>query len=133
MLLLHTHHPDNYVVIWENFIILSQKKVNSIVAFNFCNLLHRLLRDGSPAFLAHSERCLFVLREFEKNWMSNGTIGQLDTHGYLLCSVKYCHYILDKIEFHAKYKHVSGNFYVHNFDMMSMLDISRKNSSEFSW
>ncbi|KAL5291033.1 HIP1.2 family protein [Megaselia abdita] len=132
MLLLHTHHPDHYVIIWENFIILSRIKVNSVAAFKFCNLLHRLLREGSPEFLSHSERCLFVLKQFEKDWMSFVTVGQLDTQGYLLSSVKYCHYIMDKIAFHAKYKHVSGTFSVQNVDMMSMLDKSRKDGSGFS-
>lgn len=106
--------------------------MNSVAAFKFCNLLHRLLRDGSPEFLAHSERCLFVLKEFEKDWMSFVTIGQLDTQGYLLCSVKYCHYIMDKIAFHATFKHISGNFSVQNLDMISMLDKRRKDGSGFS-
>lgn len=106
--------------------------MNSVAAFKFCNLLHRLLRDGSPEFLAHSERCLFVLKDFEKDWMSFVTTGQLDTQGYLLCSVKYCHYIMDKIAFHSKYKHISGNLSVQNIDMICMLDKRRKDGSGFS-
>lgn len=134
LLLLHTHRPDHYVIIWENFIVLSRIKVNSIAAFKFCHLLHRLLRDGSLEFLVHSERCLFVLQNFEKDWMTFVTTGQLDVLGYLLCSVKYCHYLMDKIVFHAKYKHVSGNFSMSNgnIDIVTMIDNYRRQDLKFS-
>lgn len=64
--------------------------------------------------------------------MSFVSTGQLDTKGYLLCSVKYCHYVMDKITFHSKHKHIAGNLSIQNVDMVFMLDKRKKDGSDFS-
>jgi hypothetical protein len=45
---------------------------NRIVAWKFCHVLHKVLREGHPQVLSHSQRHRREIEDLGKLWVSNG-------------------------------------------------------------
>lgn len=45
---------------------------NRIAAWKFCHVLHKVLREGHPQVLSHSQRHRGEIEDLGKLWVSNG-------------------------------------------------------------
>jgi len=45
---------------------------NRIVAWKFCHVLHKILREGHPKVLLHSQRHRAMIQDLGKLWVSDG-------------------------------------------------------------
>lgn len=73
-----------------------------IVAWKFCHVLHKVLREGHPNVLASSQRHKTLLQDLGKLW------GHLkDGYGKLI--QQYCQLLLTKLDFHRRNPGFPGN------------------------
>ncbi|EAT33144.1 AAEL014598-PA, partial [Aedes aegypti] len=75
---------------------------NRIVAWKFCNLLHKILREGHPNCCQHSMRHRSMLTEAGKLW------GHLND-GYGICIKHYTKLLVTKLEFHDRNPGIPGS------------------------
>ncbi|XP_058465660.1 huntingtin-interacting protein 1 isoform X3 [Malaya genurostris] len=75
---------------------------NRIVAWKFCHLLHKILREGHPHCCQHSMRHRGMLIEAGKLW------GHLND-GYGICIKHYTKLLVTKLEFHDRNPRIPGS------------------------
>ncbi|XP_062561752.1 huntingtin-interacting protein 1 isoform X2 [Armigeres subalbatus] len=75
---------------------------NRIVAWKFCHLLHKILREGHPHCCQHSMRHRAMLTEAGKLW------GHLND-GYGICIKHYTKLLVTKLEFHDRNVQIPGS------------------------
>ncbi|XP_055601246.1 huntingtin-interacting protein 1 isoform X3 [Uranotaenia lowii] len=75
---------------------------NRIVAWKFCHLLHKILREGHPHCCQHSMRHRGMLLEAGKLW------GHLND-GYGICIKHYTKLLVTKLEFHDRNPRIPGS------------------------
>ncbi|XP_039429233.1 huntingtin-interacting protein 1 isoform X7 [Culex pipiens pallens] len=75
---------------------------NRIVAWKFCHLLHKILREGHPLCCQHSMRHRGMLIEAGKLW------GHLND-GYGICIKHYTKLLVTKLEFHDRNPRIPGS------------------------
>ncbi|XP_055619994.1 huntingtin-interacting protein 1 isoform X2 [Toxorhynchites rutilus septentrionalis] len=75
---------------------------NRIVAWKFCHLLHKILREGHPNCCQHSMRHRGMLMEAGKLW------GHLND-GYGICIKHYMKLLVTKLEFHDRNPRIPGS------------------------
>ncbi|XP_065090097.1 huntingtin-interacting protein 1 isoform X2 [Ochlerotatus camptorhynchus] len=75
---------------------------NRIVAWKFCHLLHKILREGHPLCCQHSMRHRGMLSEAGKLW------GHLND-GYGVCIKHYTKLLVTKLEFHDRNPRIPGS------------------------
>nr|XP_029720881.1 huntingtin-interacting protein 1-like isoform X1 [Aedes albopictus]XP_029720882.1 huntingtin-interacting protein 1-like isoform X1 [Aedes albopictus] len=75
---------------------------NRIVAWKFCHLLHKILREGHPLCCQHSMRHRGMLTEAGKLW------GHLND-GYGICIKHYTKLLVTKLEFHDRNPGIPGS------------------------
>ncbi|XP_058838114.1 huntingtin-interacting protein 1 isoform X2 [Topomyia yanbarensis] len=75
---------------------------NRIVAWKFCHLLHKILREGHPHCCQHSMRHRGMLTEAGKLW------GHLND-GYGICIKHYTKLLVTKLEFHDRNPRIPGS------------------------
>ncbi|XP_021708106.1 huntingtin-interacting protein 1 isoform X4 [Aedes aegypti] len=75
---------------------------NRIVAWKFCHLLHKILREGHPNCCQHSMRHRSMLTEAGKLW------GHLND-GYGICIKHYTKLLVTKLEFHDRNPGIPGS------------------------
>lgn len=75
---------------------------NRFTAWKFCHLLHKILREGHPLCIQHSQLHKKMLIELGKLW------GHL-TDGYGICIKNYTKLLVTKLDFHARNPRFPGN------------------------
>ncbi|XP_045498080.1 huntingtin-interacting protein 1 isoform X3 [Colias croceus] len=75
---------------------------NRIVAWKFCHVTHKLLREGHPACLDDSQRHIGMIENLGKLWMHL-------REGYGRLIHLYCTLLLSKLKFHARNPRFPGN------------------------
>lgn len=75
---------------------------NRIVAWKFCHLLHKILREGHPLCCQQSMRHRGMLTEAGKLW------GHLND-GYGVCIKHYTKLLVTKLEFHDRNPRIPGS------------------------
>ncbi|XP_017780758.1 PREDICTED: huntingtin-interacting protein 1-related protein-like isoform X2 [Nicrophorus vespilloides] len=84
-----------------------------IVAWKFCYVLHKILREGHPLCLSHSQRHREYLDNIGKLW------GHLED-GYGKLIKQYTHILMNKLDFHRKNPRFPGNLNVTTDDLTSI-------------
>ncbi|XP_039752919.1 huntingtin-interacting protein 1 isoform X3 [Pararge aegeria] len=75
---------------------------NRIVAWKFCNVTHKLLREGHPACLDDSQRHINMIENLGKLWVHL-------REGYGRLINLYCNLLVTKLKFHARNPRFPGN------------------------
>ncbi|XP_059481934.1 huntingtin-interacting protein 1 isoform X2 [Neocloeon triangulifer] len=86
---------------------------NPIVAWKFCHLLHKVLREGHPNVLVQSQKHKGKLADFGKLW------GHLK-EGYGILIARYCHLLITKLKFHQQNPKFPGNLLVTPDELMNI-------------
>ncbi|XP_045772403.1 huntingtin-interacting protein 1 isoform X4 [Maniola jurtina] len=75
---------------------------NRIVAWKFCHVTHKLLREGHPACLDDSQRHIHMIENLGKLWVHL-------REGYGRLINLYCNLLVTKLKFHARNPRFPGN------------------------
>ncbi|XP_026327310.1 huntingtin-interacting protein 1-related protein isoform X2 [Hyposmocoma kahamanoa] len=75
---------------------------NRIVAWKFCHVTHKLLREGHPACLDDSQRHITMIENLAKLWVHL-------REGYGRLVNLYCNLLVTKLKFHARNPRFPGN------------------------
>ncbi|KAK7597678.1 hypothetical protein V9T40_009903 [Parthenolecanium corni] len=75
---------------------------NRITAWKFCHVLHKLLRDGHPQTIVHSQKYRSRIADLGKLWCHL-------KEGYGKLIQQYCQLLLVKLDFHMKNPGFPGN------------------------
>ncbi|CAG0903295.1 unnamed protein product [Darwinula stevensoni] len=100
-LIIGTHEEKGASRFWQ----LAPKQPiheNQVVAWKFCHVLHKLLRDGHPNVIPQSIRHRAALVELGRTWG--------EAHGKLVKC--YVDFLLAKLKFHENYPGFPGNVQV---------------------
>ncbi|XP_050054794.1 huntingtin-interacting protein 1 isoform X2 [Aphis gossypii] len=86
-----------------------------IVAWKFCHVLHKVLREGHPNVLASSQRHKTLLQDLGKLW-----VHLKDGYGKLI--QRYCQLLLTKLDFHRRNPGFPGNLVLSEEDLCRIGD-----------
>ncbi|XP_025208594.1 huntingtin-interacting protein 1 isoform X2 [Melanaphis sacchari] len=86
-----------------------------IVAWKFCHVLHKVLREGHPNVLASSQRHKTLLQDLGKLW-----VHLKDGYGKLI--QQYCQLLLTKLDFHRRNPGFPGNLVLSEEDLCKIGD-----------
>ncbi|XP_060839150.1 huntingtin-interacting protein 1 isoform X2 [Rhopalosiphum padi] len=86
-----------------------------IVAWKFCHVLHKVLREGHPNVLASSQRHKTLLQDLGKLW-----VHLKDGYGKLI--QQYCQLLLTKLDFHRRNPGFPGNLVLSEEDLCRIGD-----------
>ncbi|KAK6626210.1 hypothetical protein RUM43_006516 [Polyplax serrata] len=86
---------------------------NRIVAWKFCHVLHKVLREGHPQVVAHSQRHRGMIQDLGKLWchLKEG-YGKLIQH--------YTQFLITKLDFHRRNPRFPGNLVVSEEELESI-------------
>ncbi|XP_049295937.1 huntingtin-interacting protein 1-related protein isoform X5 [Anopheles funestus] len=107
--IIGTFHSNGGHAFWA-IAIRQPIQDNRIVAWKFCHLLHKILREGHPLCCAHSMRHRAMLLEAGKLW------GHLND-GYGICIKHYTKLLVTKLEFHDRNPRVPGSLSLRQGDL----------------
>ncbi|XP_053673129.1 huntingtin-interacting protein 1-related protein [Anopheles nili] len=107
--IIGTFHSNGGHAFWA-IAIRQPIQDNRIVAWKFCHLLHKILREGHPLCCQHSMRHRAMLLEAGKLW------GHLDD-GYGKCIKHYTKLLVTKLEFHDRNPRVPGSLSLRQGDL----------------
>uniref|UniRef100_A0A182LXA7 I/LWEQ domain-containing protein n=2 Tax=Anopheles culicifacies TaxID=139723 RepID=A0A182LXA7_9DIPT len=107
--IIGTFHSNGGHAFWA-IAIRQPIQGNRIVAWKFCHLLHKILREGHPLCCAHSMRHRTMLLEAGKMW------GHL-TDGYGICIKHYTKLLVTKLEFHDRNPRIPGSLSLRQGDL----------------
>ncbi|TSM28130.1 Huntingtin-interacting protein 1-related protein [Bagarius yarrelli] len=100
-ILLGTHWENGAVTFWSHAVSLPLAS-NAIVSWKFCEMVHKLLRDGHPNTLRDSQGHVPNMKQMGTLW------GSLhDRYGHIVAL--YVKFLCLKIEFHCKHKMIPPN------------------------
>lgn len=125
-IILGSHKESGATTFWSYSTNLPLSS-NSMVAWKFCYLLHKMLRDGHRNAVVDSGRHTRGVKDMGVLW------GNLhDRYGHIVSL--YAKYLCHKIEFHTKYKMIPGNLEATDetlerqsgSDMTKVLDITNE-------
>ncbi|RCN44160.1 I/LWEQ domain protein, partial [Ancylostoma caninum] len=71
--------------------------------FQFCHLLHKLIRDGHRRVPEESHRFISRIKQLGQFWK------HLNTSGYGICNETYSKLLVERLEFHRKYPVMPGS------------------------
>ncbi|XP_022160199.1 huntingtin-interacting protein 1 isoform X2 [Myzus persicae] len=86
-----------------------------IVAWKFCHVLHKVLREGHPNVVASSQRHKTLLQDLGKLW-----VHLKDGYGKLI--QQYCQLLLTKLDFHRRNPGFPGNLVLSEEDLCRIGD-----------
>ncbi|XP_046399860.1 huntingtin-interacting protein 1 isoform X2 [Ischnura elegans] len=86
---------------------------NRIIAWKFCHVLHKVLREGHPQVIPHSQRYKRKIEDIGKLW------GHLK-EGYGKLIYHYCRLLKMKLDFHSKNPRFPGNLQVTKEELESI-------------
>ncbi|XP_050073538.1 huntingtin-interacting protein 1 isoform X7 [Anopheles maculipalpis] len=107
--IIGTFHSNGGHAFWA-IAIRQPIQDNRIVAWKFCHLLHKILREGHPLCCQHSMRHRAMLLEAGKLW------GHLND-GYGICIKHYTKLLVTKLEFHDRNPRVPGSLSLRQGDL----------------
>uniref|UniRef100_A0A182NNG3 4-hydroxyphenylpyruvate dioxygenase n=1 Tax=Anopheles dirus TaxID=7168 RepID=A0A182NNG3_9DIPT len=107
--IIGTFHSNGGHAFWA-IAIRQPIQDNRIVAWKFCHLLHKILREGHPLCCQHSMRHRAMLLEAGKLW------GHLND-GYGICIKHYTKLLVTKLEFHDRNPRVPGSLSLRSGDI----------------
>ncbi|XP_041774626.1 huntingtin-interacting protein 1-related protein isoform X6 [Anopheles merus] len=107
--IIGTFHSNGAHAFWA-IAIRQPIQDNRIVAWKFCHLLHKILREGHPLCCQHSMRHRAMLLEAGKLW------GHLND-GYGICIKHYTKLLVTKLEFHDRNPRVPGSLSLRQGDL----------------
>lgn len=84
-----------------------------IVAWKFCHVLHKLLREGYPTTILHSQRHRAELENLGKLW-----VHLRDCYGKLI--KLYCDLLIAKLDFHRRNPRFPGNLAITHSELESI-------------
>lgn len=96
-----SYHSNGGHAFWT-IAIRQPLQENRITAWKFCNVLHKLLRDGHPLVIQHSMRQRNMITDMGKLW------GHLND-GYGFCIKQYTKLLVTKLEFHDRNPRFPGS------------------------
>ncbi|XP_022837806.1 huntingtin-interacting protein 1-related protein isoform X4 [Spodoptera litura] len=99
--LIGTFKEQSAVTYWMVAIRLPLQE-NRIVAWKFCHVTHKLLREGHPACLDDSQRHIGMIENLGKLWVHL-------REGYGKLVHLYCNLLVCKLKFHARNPRFPGN------------------------
>ncbi|XP_022697465.1 huntington interacting protein related 1-like isoform X2 [Varroa jacobsoni] len=95
-ILIGTHHERGPYTFWE-FAMRLPVQENPILAWKFCYVVHKLLREGH-------DKCIPVSFRYMNKFADLGRLWGLLNEGYGRLIELYCALILQKLKFHARYQ-----------------------------
>uniref|UniRef100_A0A2M4BAD3 Putative actin-binding protein n=1 Tax=Anopheles marajoara TaxID=58244 RepID=A0A2M4BAD3_9DIPT len=107
--IIGTFHSNGGHAFWA-IAIRQPIQDNRIVAWKFCHLLHKILREGHPLCCQHSMRHRGMLLEAGKLW------GHLND-GYGICIKHYTKLLVTKLEFHDRNPRIPGSLSLRQGDL----------------
>ncbi|XP_058055147.1 huntingtin-interacting protein 1 isoform X4 [Anopheles bellator] len=107
--IIGTFHSNGGHAFWA-IAIRQPIQDNRIVAWKFCHLLHKILREGHHLCCQHSMRHRGMLLEAGKLW------GHLND-GYGICIKHYTKLLVTKLEFHDRNPRIPGNLSLRSGDL----------------
>ena len=99
--ILGTHKEQGANYFWDNVMRL-QVEGHHLVAWKFCHVFHKVMREGHPNVLKDSAKFKTKLYELGRYW------GHLK-EGYGRLILHYCKLDLTKLEFHIRNPEIPGN------------------------
>ncbi|XP_039292527.1 huntingtin-interacting protein 1 [Nilaparvata lugens] len=102
--ILGTFHEKCSETFWKCVLRLPLME-NKIVAWKFCHVLHKILREGHPQVIPYSQRFRPKIDDIGKLW------GHLK-EGYGKLIQLYCKLLLEKLAFHRRNPRFPGNLVV---------------------
>lgn len=99
--IIGSYHSNGGHAFWA-IAIRQPLQENRIVAWKFCTVLHKLLREGHSHVPQHSMRHRQMIMELGKLW------GHLND-GYGQCIKQYSKLLVTKLEFHDRNPRIPGN------------------------
>uniref|UniRef100_A0A182J915 I/LWEQ domain-containing protein n=1 Tax=Anopheles atroparvus TaxID=41427 RepID=A0A182J915_ANOAO len=112
--IIGTFHSNGGHAFWA-IAIRQPIQDNRIVAWKFCHLLHKILREGHPLCCQHSMRHRVMLQEAGKLW------GHLND-GYGICIKHYTKLLVTKLEFHDRNPRIPGSLSLKQGDLEKIGD-----------
>ncbi|XP_026739125.1 huntington interacting protein related 1 isoform X2 [Trichoplusia ni] len=99
--LIGTFQEQSAITFWMVAVRLPLQE-NRIVAWKFCHVTHKLLREGHPACLDDSQRHIGMIENLGKLWVHL-------REGYGKLVHLYCNLLVCKLKFHARNPRFPGN------------------------
>ncbi|XP_066601569.1 huntingtin-interacting protein 1 isoform X1 [Prorops nasuta] len=102
--IIGTYQEKSGSVFWT-FILRQPLQENQIVAWKFCHVLHKVLREGYPKVISDSQRYTGKLEDIGKLW-------QHLREGYGRLIQLYIRLLVTKLDFHKRNPRIPGNLQV---------------------
>lgn len=121
-LILGTYREEGSFLFWTILANGFAFESNHIIAWKFCYLFHRLLRDGHPNVIRDSMPVSAYVQQlgvFWQDWQNN--------YGSILG--KYCTLLSTKLSFHDKHRFIPGNLQCKFGELQSQ--VNRSNDAYF--
>ncbi|XP_034948631.1 huntingtin-interacting protein 1 isoform X2 [Chelonus insularis] len=107
--IIGTYQEKSGAIFWM-FILRQPLQENRIVAWKFCHVLHKVLREGHPRVIPDSQRHKGKLEDMGKMW-------QHLREGYGRLIHLYIRLLITKLEFHNRNPGLPGNLQVTNEEL----------------
>ncbi|XP_057322825.1 huntingtin-interacting protein 1 isoform X2 [Microplitis mediator] len=107
--IIGTYQEKSGAIFWM-FILRQPLQENRIVAWKFCHVLHKVLREGHPRVIADSQRHRGKLEDLGKMW-------QHLREGYGRLIHLYIRLLITKLDFHNRNPGLPGNLQVTNEEL----------------
>lgn len=102
--IISTYQDKSGSIFWT-FILRQPLQENQIVAWKFCHVLHKVLREGHPKVISDSQRHCGKLEDIGKLW-------QHLREGYGRLIQLYIRLLITKLDFHKRNPRIPGNLQV---------------------
>uniref|UniRef100_A0A8R1I3R2 I/LWEQ domain-containing protein n=1 Tax=Caenorhabditis japonica TaxID=281687 RepID=A0A8R1I3R2_CAEJA len=100
-IIVGTHKEKSSGIFWHTVGRIQLEK-HPVLAWKFCHLVHKLLRDGYRKVPEETYRFVGRFTQLAQFWK------HLNTSGYGPCIESYCKLLHDRVTFHNKYPVVTG-------------------------
>ncbi|XP_075220434.1 huntingtin-interacting protein 1-like isoform X2 [Lycorma delicatula] len=110
--ILGTFHEKSAETFWTCALRLPLQE-NRIVAWKFCHVLHKILREGHPLVIQNSQRYKRKIEDVGKLW-------GLLKEGYGKLIQLYCNLLMVKLDFHRRNPRFPGNLVVSKEELDSI-------------
>ncbi|XP_067010683.2 huntingtin-interacting protein 1 isoform X2 [Anabrus simplex] len=110
--IIGTFHEKGGATFWSCVLRLPLQE-NRIVAWKFCHVLHKVLREGHPHVIPHSQRHRGKIEDLGKLWVHL-------REGYGKLIQLYCQLLITKLDFHRRNPRFPGNLQVTKEELESI-------------
>lgn len=102
--IIGTYQEKSGMIFWM-YMLRQPLQENQIVAWKFCHVLHKILREGHPKVIPDSQRYRGKLEDLRKLWLH-----LRDGYGQLI--QLYIKLLITKLDFHQRNPRIPGNLQV---------------------